>query len=369
MTAKLPSRTTAMNAVMKTISSLIKAGNLRASLLFVCLFIMPIIASAQAAKLSLADLLVGLRSQKVSLEERNRILSEAIKERGVTFTTSAVIESELIAAGASQVLIDALRQVAAPKPQPTPAPTPIPTPTPPDWSFYVKRAEENVGKGELQLALADFDKAAEMRSDSSQVFAGRARTHFELKSYDKAIADYDRVVELLPKDPAAYYFRGLTYERAGNIEKALADYRTAASLDPKNENAAASVRRLEDAIAKAAEAAKPKPPPVAEPVAAPVRPQILDIGTLTSVNAERLVTPTYPPLAHRSNIEGRVVVEVELDVEGKVTSAKATTGHQMLRGAAEDAARRSRFKPAVFDGTPIRARGILIFNFSLKASE
>ncbi|QYO65654.1 sodium:solute symporter family transporter [Leptolyngbya sp. 7M] len=198
---------------MKTISSLIKAGNLRASLLFVCLFIMPIIASAQAAKLSLADLLVGLRSQKVSLEERNRILSEAIKERGVTFTTSAVIESELIAAGASQVLIDALRQVAAPKPQPTPAPTPIPTPTPPDWSFYVKRAEENVGKGELQLALADFDKAAEMRSDSSQVFAGRARTHFELKSYDKAIADYDRVVELLPKDPAAYYFRGSEFQR------------------------------------------------------------------------------------------------------------------------------------------------------------
>ena len=40
---------------------------------------------AQSSELSLADLLIGLRSQKVSIEERNRILAEAVRERGITF--------------------------------------------------------------------------------------------------------------------------------------------------------------------------------------------------------------------------------------------------------------------------------------------
>jgi TonB family C-terminal domain len=80
-----------------------------------------------------------------------------------------------------------------------------------------------------------------------------------------------------------------------------------------------------------------------------------------------MVMPTYPQLASRANIEGKVTVDVELDMEGKVVSAKAASGHQMLRQAAEDAAKRSRFKPPTFDGTPIRAKGVIVYNFNLKA--
>lgn len=324
---------------------------------------MPTVSLAQARQLSLADILIALRSTKVTLVERNRILSEAVKERGVTFTLSAQLEKELASTGAAPVLIAAIREVTTPKVVPTPVATPIPTPTPPDWSFYAKRAEGNAGKGEFTLALADYDKAAEMRTDDSTVFAGRARTHFNLKSYDKALTDYDRVVELAPKDPSAYYYRGLTYERAGKTDKALADYKKAVEIDPKNENAVSSVKRITDDIAKAAaEAERAR-------IAAikPVRPEFLDLGPLSAAATERMVKPTYPPLAQRANIEGKVTVDLELDTEGKVTSAKASGGHQMLRQAAEDAAKRSRFKPATFDGTPIKSRGSIVFSFSLRS--
>ena len=43
----------------------------------------------QAEELSLADLLIGLRSNKVPLIDRNKILAEAVRERGVSFEINA----------------------------------------------------------------------------------------------------------------------------------------------------------------------------------------------------------------------------------------------------------------------------------------
>ncbi len=351
-----------MNAISQNPPAAGSRFSLLTIVVFIALCFLPTVSLAQARQLSLADILIALRSQKATLVERNRILSEAVKERGVTFTLSPQLEKELASTGAAPALIAAIREVTTPKIEPMPVATPIPTPTPPDYAFYAKRADGNAGKGEFTLALADYDKAAEMRADEPTVLAGRAKTHFNLKSYDKALTDYDRVVELSPKDASAYYYRGLTYERAGKADKALADYKKAVELDPKHENAAASAKRVTDEIDKAAaEAEKAR-------IAAlkPVRPEILDIGTLSASNAERMVKPTYPQLAHRSNIEGRVTVDVELDIEGKVVDAKASSGHQMLRQAAEDAAKRSRFKPATFDGIPIRAKGVILYNFSVR---
>ena len=60
-------------------------------------------------------------------------------------------------------------------------------------------------------------------------------------------------------------------------------------------------------------------------------------------------------MARKSGIEGKVVVEVTLDVEGNVTSTKVVGGPAFLRQSAEDAARRSKFKPATFNGVPVKA--------------
>lgn len=326
---------------------------------------------AQQPQLSLADLIIGLRSKKVTLEERNTLLAGAVRQRGITFSLTDQIEKELLTTGASKVLIDAVKEksVTAVVPKPTPAPmaaaTPVPTPTPPDFSFYQTRADASLGKGEFSLAVADYDRAVSLKADSPIAFLNRGRAHFNLKDFGKANADFDKSIELDPKDARAFYNRGVLNESLGYLEKALSDYQKAAELEPSNEATKTSAKKLTDEIqAKAAKAAALQPPvAVAEPVKPP---ESINLGNLTAADAIRMVKPVYSPIAQRSNIQGRVVVEITLDVEGNVVDAKAVSGHQFLKMAAEDAAKRSKFRPATFGGQPIKGTGTITYNFSLK---
>lgn len=345
---------------------------------------------AQSPQLSLADLVIGLRSQKVSLEERNRILAAAVAERGITFVYTEQIANELKATGASPELIAAIKT----KSEEQLKPKPVPTPTPPDYTFYQRRAIESSAKGEYVVALADFDKAAEMKSDDPTIFLGRGRTHFNLKNFDRSVSDFNRVIELSPSDSSAFFNRASAYEKLGDLPKAILDYSKALELDPENSAARTGLTRSVAALAsndKKPEEPKPvaetkpaeqpkqvekvsevKPEPaVAQPqVETPnPRPEFISVGVLSSANATRMVMPVYSQLARRSNIEGRVAVEVEIDEEGNVTSAKAVSGHQMLRDLAEDAAKRTKFRPFELDGLPIKAKGTINYNFSLKGSE
>jgi TonB family protein len=334
-------------------------------MLFAAMFIVfTISVSAQQPQLTLADIIIGLRSKKVTIEERNTILAGAVKERGITFAMTPEIEKELTATGASKVLIDAVKEKAVAV-APTPAPTPVPTPTP-DFIFYKTRADVNLGKGEYALALPDYDKAVTLKPDSSIAFLNRGRTYYSLKDYPKASADFDKSIELDPKDSKAYYNRGLLHESQGELEKALADYQKAVDLDAANEPAKAMVKKMSDQLqAKAAEKT-PAPEPL-KTVPTPVKaPESMNLGNLSAANAVKMVKPVFPPVAQKSNIEGKVVVEVALDIEGNVVSAKATSGHQFLRAAAEDAAKRSKFRPAMFNGQAIKATGTITYNFTLR---
>lgn len=73
-------------------------------------------------QLSLADILTGLKSKKTTLAQRNKLLTDAVNERGVTFVLTAEIERELRATGANNTLIAAIR---ANSPRPTPTRTPV----------------------------------------------------------------------------------------------------------------------------------------------------------------------------------------------------------------------------------------------------
>lgn len=56
------------------------------------------------------------------------------------------------------------------------------------------------------------------------------------------------------------------------------------------------------------------------------------------------VSPTYPELAKRMNINGAVKVEVTVAPSGVVKTAKAMGGHPLLIDAAERAAKQFRFE-------------------------
>ncbi|MCA1588923.1 MAG: TonB family protein [Acidobacteria bacterium] len=338
-------------------------------ILLFALLALPAEISGQNPQLSLADLLVGLKSKKVPLNDRNKILAEAVQQRGITFSLTPEIEKELSATGADNSLIGTIKAkspVSPPRPAPEPV-KPAATPTPPDFVFYKSRAEVAAGKGDFTGALADYGKALELKPDSAPTFVSRGQTYFSMKSFGLSVADFNKAVDLNPKDSMTYFNRGAAQEKLGEKKKAMVDYQKAVELEPTNESAKISLKRLQDEEAKLVAKVEPVPPPKApEPVE--IAPEFVDLGTVTGANAVRMVRPVYPQLAQRSNIEGRVVVAIEVDEIGNVTKAKATSGHQMLRMAAEAAAQRSKFKPGAFDGRPNKAKAVVIYNFSLQAT-
>ena len=315
---------------------------------------------AQNPPLSFADLVIGLRSKKVSIEERNQILTTAVKERGVTFVLSPEIEKELTATGADANLIAAVKAKSQSAKSVAATPAPTPTPKPPDAEYFQNRGDEFAARGELDAAFNDYTRAVEMKGDDADLYIKRGRTLANLKSYDRSIKDFDRAIELSPKTAIAFLNRGATHEKLGDIRKALADYQKAAELDAENETAKVEAKRLQDQVDKE-EAAKR----AAEKPKAVEKPDFMNIGALTNMDAVRFVMPTYSSMARQTRLEGKVTVAVELDVEGYVVSAEATSGHATLRQDAEEAAKKAKFKPAMFNGEPIKAKGTITFNFTL----
>ncbi len=88
-------------------------------------------------------------------------------------------------------------------------------------------------------------------------------------------------------------------------------------------------------------------------------------GGILNGRALSLPVPTYPDNARRARSTGMVEVEVIIDVTGKVISAKALKGPNMLQGAAEAAAKQARFSPTLLTGQPVKVSGVITYNFTL----
>ena len=74
--------------------------------------------------------------------------------------------------------------------------------------------------------------------------------------------------------------------------------------------------------------------------------------------AVNLPRPVYPPMAKQIGASGEVRVQVAVDGNGNVISARAVTGHPLLRSAAETAARQSKMRSDAANST-----GQIIYNF------
>lgn len=75
--------------------------------------------------------------------------------------------------------------------------------------------------------------------------------------------------------------------------------------------------------------------------------------------------PAYPPLAKAARVSGSVVVEVTIGEDGRVISARAVSGHPLLKAAAEGAARGWRWTPTQLSGQAVKVIGTITFNFTL----
>jgi TonB family protein len=93
--------------------------------------------------------------------------------------------------------------------------------------------------------------------------------------------------------------------------------------------------------------------------------QIKVSGGVLQGSAIRKVQPEYPPIAKAAGASGAVQVQVTISEKGEVTEATVVNGHPLLREAALTAARQWQFKPIMLSGQPVKAQGVLTFNFTL----
>lgn len=92
--------------------------------------------------------------------------------------------------------------------------------------------------------------------------------------------------------------------------------------------------------------------------------KLMDVGSLIEMATQR-VNPTYPQTAKMARIMGVVTVYLEVDENGSVSTVHSVNGPQLLKQAAETAARRWKFRPTVVEGQPVRVQGFINFNFTL----
>jgi protein TonB len=98
-------------------------------------------------------------------------------------------------------------------------------------------------------------------------------------------------------------------------------------------------------------AAVPPPPPPLPPPPAPTQPVRIG-GQVTAPALVRRVEPEYPAIAVVAHIEGIVILEATVDVDGRVTDVRVLRSHGVLDKAAIAAVQQWRYAPLMLNGLP-----------------
>src|SRR3989441_1105828 len=78
-------------------------------------------------------------------------------------------------------------------------------------------------KGDLDSALADFDRAIETRPRLAVAYNNRGNVHLSRGNSKQAIDDFSKAIQADPRLPETHYNRGRALYLAGEWERAVAD--------------------------------------------------------------------------------------------------------------------------------------------------
>jgi len=79
---------------------------------------------------------------------------------------------------------------------------------------------------------------------------------------------------------------------------------------------------------------------------------------------EHVIAPVYPPIAKAAHVQGVVVMHAILSKTGDIEDLQVISGPQMLRAAAEDAARQWKYRPYLLNGVPTEVETTINVNFT-----
>jgi predicted O-linked N-acetylglucosamine transferase (SPINDLY family) len=90
--------------------------------------------------------------------------------------------------------------------------------------LHYQRANEHMGQGRWEAALAEYDRAIALDGGLAKAHCNRGVALLRLNRRDEALASYDRAIQLNPGDALSYFNRAALQRMLGDGESALASY-------------------------------------------------------------------------------------------------------------------------------------------------
>ena len=97
---------------------------------------------------------------------------------------------------------------------------------------YFLEGSHRAEKGELELAIEDFDSILRINPKDTAAYVNRGTAYSRKGDQDRAITDYDIAIRLDPHLGEAYADRGRAYSLKANWRQTIADCDAALLIDP-----------------------------------------------------------------------------------------------------------------------------------------
>lgn len=109
---------------------------------------------------------------------------------------------------------------------------------------YTNRGVSYFLKGQLNEAVADYDKAISLDPNYGDAWNNRAWTYYKSGRIKDALTDADKAVSLIGGKAYVWDTRGHIYEALGNLKSATSDFEKALSIDPGLVTSKAGLKRV-----------------------------------------------------------------------------------------------------------------------------
>jgi TonB family protein len=228
-------------------------------------------------------------------------------------------------------------------------------------------------RGQFEQAVAVLETLAQLNPANPEPYRLIASYYSDKVSKDQALAPAQLIAYITEGISAADRALGLDADHGQTliVKSLLFQRRATLETDPVQKKqllaeAAALRNRAEIGRMQSGQAMPSAPRPGMGPAGVPGAMAPVRVGGNIKVPTKvRDVKPIYPPEAQTAGIQGVVILETTIGVDGRVADAKVLRSIQLLDQPAIDAVRGWEFTPTYLNGVPVPVIMTVTVNFSL----